>query len=64
MASSTLYPVPTTTGGTAIGAHPDPPGHRLGNALRAVRVYVSAIVEVVVLGNDGQALGTSRYPNS
>ncbi|MYS20898.1 MULTISPECIES: hypothetical protein [unclassified Streptomyces] len=63
MATSTLYPVPTSHGGTSIGAHPEPPGHRLGNVLRAVRVFASAAVEVVILGSDGQALGTSRYPN-
>jgi hypothetical protein len=35
-----------------LGARPDTPRHRLGNAVRAVKVFVVTAVEVVVLGSE------------
>jgi hypothetical protein len=54
MASTTLPPGPTAHGGTAIGAGPARPRHLVGNALRAVRVFATTAVEVVLIGADGK----------
>lgn len=54
MASSTVPPGPAVHGATVLGARPDIPRHRVGNALRAVKVFVVTAVEVVVLGNENQ----------
>ncbi|WP_435128302.1 hypothetical protein [Actinacidiphila sp. bgisy144] len=54
MASTTLHPGPTAHGGTALGARPDQPRHLVGNALRAVKVFVTTAVEVVILGAEGK----------
>ncbi|WNI16008.1 hypothetical protein [Actinacidiphila sp. ITFR-21] len=63
MASTTLSPGRAVHGGTALGVCPAHPRHRLGSALRAVRVYAASAVEVVVLGSDGEeVLSTSRHP--
>jgi len=49
-------------GGTALGAHAEHASHRLGNALRALRVFAVAAVEVVLLGaHDAEAL-RGPYP--
>ncbi|WP_328914023.1 MULTISPECIES: hypothetical protein [unclassified Streptomyces] len=57
MTATTIPPAPAAHGGTALGANPDHPRHRLGNALRAVRVFAATAVEVVILGSGG----TRRY---
>ncbi|MEW1858972.1 hypothetical protein OG896_23015 [Streptomyces sp. NBC_00669] len=54
MASTTLPPGPSVHGGTAIGARSGNPRHRVGNALRAVKVYVTTAVEVVLLGTESK----------
>ncbi|NUS16459.1 MAG: hypothetical protein HOY69_34530 [Streptomyces sp.] len=54
MASPTLTPAPPVHGATVLGARPDQPRHRLGNALRAIRVYAVTAVEVVLLGNESK----------
>ncbi|BBA97967.1 hypothetical protein RVR_3966 [Actinacidiphila reveromycinica] len=54
MASTTLPPGPTVHGGTALGARPGHPRHVVGDALRAVKVFVTTAVEVVLLGADGK----------
>lgn len=59
MASSTITPAPAPQlvhGATMPDSRPDHPRHRLGDALRAIRVYVVAAVEVTVLGT-----GDKRY---
>ncbi|MFI0895799.1 hypothetical protein [Streptomyces sp. NPDC020983] len=59
MASSTIHPAPAVQlvhGATMPDSRPDHPRHRLGDALRAIRVYAVAAVEVVVLGT-----GAKRY---
>ncbi|MBT2398506.1 hypothetical protein [Streptomyces sp. ISL-100] len=46
-------------GATAIGAaHPS---HRIGEALRAVKVFVGAAFRVAVLGEYAQEAGVSRH---
>jgi hypothetical protein len=52
MASTTLHPGPAVHGATVLDGRADHPRHRLGDALRAVRVFTVAAVEVVILGND------------
>lgn len=57
MASSTITPAPAPQlvhGATMPDSRPDHPRHRLGDALRAIRVYAVAAVEVVVLGTGGK----------
>jgi hypothetical protein len=54
MASTIIPPGPAVHGATVLGARPDPPRHRLGDALRAVRVFAGAAVEVVILGNESK----------
>lgn len=55
MASSTITPGPAVHGATVLGTRPDDhPRHRLGDALRAIRVFAVTAVEVVLLGNERQ----------
>ncbi|MFD2619999.1 hypothetical protein [Streptomyces chumphonensis] len=42
-------------GATAVGPTEHHPPHRLGNALRAVRVFVSSAFRVAVLGETDEA---------
>ena len=53
MTSTTVTPGPAAHGGTALGASGGHPRHLLGSALRAVRVFATTAVEVVLLGHDG-----------
>ncbi|MCK1815314.1 hypothetical protein MTQ13_13655 [Streptomyces sp. XM4011] len=54
----------TVHGASATGLLPHP-RHRLGNALRAGRVWLGAAFEVVVLGRtDPEAAGVRRRPGS
>ncbi|MDD1057529.1 hypothetical protein NMG29_04705 [Streptomyces cocklensis] len=63
MASTIIPPGPAVHGATVLGARPDDhPRHRLGDALRAVRVFAGAVVEVVVLGNEGKLLTRQDDP--
>ncbi|WP_198545887.1 hypothetical protein [Actinacidiphila yeochonensis] len=54
MASTALRQAPAAHGGTAIGTGAEHSRHRIGDAVRAVRVYVSAAVEVAVLGSESR----------
>ncbi|WP_333771721.1 hypothetical protein [Streptomyces sp. IBSBF 2435] len=54
MASTTLAPGPAAHGATVLGALPEHPRHRLGSALRAVRVFAVTAVEVVLLGSEAK----------
>lgn len=54
MASTIIPPGPAVHGATVLGARPDHPRHRLGSALRAVRVFAVTAVEVVILGNESK----------
>ncbi|MER5854600.1 hypothetical protein ACFV2Z_19685 [Streptomyces sp. NPDC059688] len=59
MSAATVSPAPVRppAGATAVaGTH----HHRLGDALRAVRVYVSAAFRVAVLGEYGEEAGVRR----
>lgn len=60
MSAATIGPVPgghRPPGATALrGSH----HHRLGDALRAVRVFVGAAFDVVVLGEYGEEAGVRR----
>ncbi|MFI6103759.1 hypothetical protein [Streptomyces sp. NPDC051310] len=50
---------PDSSGATALG--PDRhPSHRLGNALRAIKVFAEAAFGVVVLGEYGPEAGVRR----
>ncbi|MEU6666527.1 hypothetical protein [Streptomyces sp. NPDC046727] len=56
-ASLTPAPVRPPSGATALGgAH----HHPLGNALRAVKVFVEAAFGVVILGEYGEETGVHR----
>ncbi|WP_406000059.1 hypothetical protein [Streptomyces sp. NBC_00829] len=46
-------------GATASGAAPHSP-HRLGNALRAVKVFAEAVFNVAVLGEYAEEAGVRR----
>ncbi|AVZ73758.1 hypothetical protein SLUN_17820 [Streptomyces lunaelactis] len=46
-------------GATATGAAPHSP-HRLGNALRAVKVFAGAVFSVAVLGEYAEEAGVHR----
>ncbi|MGX1885580.1 hypothetical protein [Streptomyces sp. NPDC055287] len=61
MSSATFTPGPSAhpaAGATALGdAHPS---HRIGEALRAVKVFVGAAFRVAVLGEYAQEAGVKR----
>ena len=54
MASTTLHPGPAAHGGTAMNDRSGLSRRIVGNALRAVRVFATTAVEVVLLGNGGR----------
>ncbi|MFI5686696.1 hypothetical protein [Streptomyces sp. NPDC051636] len=58
MSAATITPVPARpAGATAVeGVH----HHPLGDALRAVKVFVSAAFRVVILGEYGEETGIHR----
>ncbi len=60
MSAATLTPAPggpRPSGATALrGSHP----HRLGDALRAVKVFAGAAFDVVILGEYGEEAGVHR----
>ncbi|MFF8674583.1 hypothetical protein [Streptomyces sp. NPDC015242] len=60
MSAATIHPAPAPgrpPGATAVsGSH----RHRLGDALRAVRVFAGAAFEVIVLGEYGEEAGLVR----
>ncbi|MEU5630792.1 hypothetical protein ACIA8I_27320 [Streptomyces rishiriensis] len=58
MSAATITPVP----GRPSGATPLSDGHRhrLGDALRAIKVFAVAAFEVVILGEYGQEAGVRR----
>ncbi|SEG31641.1 hypothetical protein SAMN05216223_104324 [Actinacidiphila yanglinensis] len=52
MSTSTVSPGPAFHGSSALGSGEGQPRHVLGNALRAVKVFVTAAVDVVILGSE------------
>lgn len=60
MSAATITPIPgapRVTGATALrGSH----HHRLGDVLRAVKVFASAAFGVVILGEYGEETGVRR----
>ncbi|MFI9341360.1 hypothetical protein ACIG0D_08850 [Streptomyces sp. NPDC052773] len=61
MSAAAITPAPpparAPTGATAVaGSH----RHRLGDALRAVKVFAGAVFDVVVLGEYGEEAGVRR----
>jgi len=54
MASTALHPATAAHGGTALGPVGAHERHRLGEALHALRVYLSAAVDVVILGSESR----------
>ncbi|MGI5426686.1 hypothetical protein [Streptomyces sp. CA-179760] len=60
MSAATLSPAPAPgrpPGATAVtGSH----RHRIGDALRAVRVFAGAAFDVIVLGQYGEEVGVVR----
>ncbi|MDX3853821.1 hypothetical protein [Streptomyces sp. AK02-01A] len=50
---------PPLPGATATGAIPHP-AHHLGNALRAVKIFVSAAFQVSILGEYAEEAGVKR----
>ncbi|MEU1401423.1 hypothetical protein ABZ471_03485 [Streptomyces sp. NPDC005728] len=59
MSAATFSPVPVRppSGATAVGG---PHHHLLGNALRAIKVFVEAAFRVVILGEYGEEAGIRR----
>ncbi|MFF7982194.1 hypothetical protein ACFZDK_24215 [Streptomyces sp. NPDC007901] len=58
MSAATITPAPSRPpGATAVDGVPH---HRLGDALRAVKVFVGAAVSVVLLGEYGEEAGIHR----
>lgn len=59
MSAATINPAPgRPSGATPLsGAHP---AHRLGSALRAIRVFAGAAFDVVILGEYGEEAGVRR----
>lgn len=69
MSTATFTPIPTVhvglphSGATALGSapHSGPHApHRVGNALRACKVFVAAAFSVAVLGEYGEEAGIMR----
>ncbi|MBT2874171.1 hypothetical protein HET67_22300 [Streptomyces sp. McG7] len=60
MSAATVHPTspPVRPGGAAPaeGSHP----HRVGDALRAVKVFLGAAFDVILLGEYGQEAGVRR----
>ncbi|MDH6700018.1 hypothetical protein ACIQKE_13810 [Streptomyces griseoviridis] len=60
MSAAILHPAPVPSrprGASAVtGSHP----HRLGDALRAVKVFAGAAFDVVILGEYGEEAGVRR----
>ncbi|MFF9487065.1 hypothetical protein [Streptomyces sp. NPDC014676] len=60
MSAATLHPTPPPVrpaGATSLrGGHP----HRLGDALRAVKVFLGAAFDVMILGEYGEEAGVRR----
>ncbi|MFE0254623.1 hypothetical protein [Streptomyces sp. NPDC059010] len=58
MSAATIHPAPTgPRGATALqGSH----RHRLGEALRAVKVFAGAAIDVILLGEYGEEAGVRR----
>ncbi|GGT25055.1 hypothetical protein [Streptomyces chromofuscus] len=60
MSAATFHPAPAPprpSGATALtGSH----RHRLGEALRAVRVFAGAAFDVIILGEYGEEAGVRR----
>ncbi|MGW5634426.1 hypothetical protein [Streptomyces sp. NPDC003832] len=60
MSAATITPAhgrhPTTGATPVLGSH----RHRLGDALRAVKVFAGAAYDVVVLGEYGEEAGVRR----
>ncbi|MFI1165910.1 hypothetical protein ACH4UM_20395 [Streptomyces sp. NPDC020801] len=59
MSAATIHPAPAArpAGATAVqGSH----HHRLGDALHAIKVFVGATFDVVVLGEYGEEAGIRR----
>ncbi|BCL21256.1 hypothetical protein [Streptomyces tuirus] len=60
MSAATIHPAPAPgrpPGATAVGGSHS---HRLGDALRAVKVFLGAAFDVVVLGQYGEEVGVVR----
>ncbi|NGO78814.1 hypothetical protein G6045_24610 [Streptomyces sp. YC504] len=61
MSSATFHPAPvrpgTPSGATATGV---PHTHHLGNALRAVKVFTRAAIDVAILGEYAEDTGVVR----
>ncbi|MFF4271111.1 hypothetical protein [Streptomyces sp. NPDC001536] len=59
MSAATFTPAPgRPSGATSLsGSHA---GHRLGNALRAIRVFAGAAFDVVILGEYAEEAGVRR----
>lgn len=60
MSAATIHPAPSRPpGATALDGVPHSQ-HRLGDALRAVKVFVGAAFSVVILGEYGEEAGIHR----
>ncbi|MFF0790794.1 hypothetical protein [Streptomyces spiralis] len=57
MSAATVQPVPAAPPAGAATAVPGGHRHRLGEALHAVKVFVGAAFDVIVLGEYGEEAG-------
>ncbi|OQR59002.1 hypothetical protein B6E66_37805 [Streptomyces maremycinicus] len=61
MSAATLTPAPgRPSGATSLSDTPDLHRHRLGDALRAVKVFATAAFDVIILGEYGEEAGVRR----
>lgn len=61
MSAATFSPAPARHGPSgATGLHNEPHRHRVGDALRAIKVFVGAALDVVLLGEFGEESGVAR----
>ncbi|MFF0202466.1 hypothetical protein [Streptomyces sp. NPDC005017] len=60
MSAATIHPAPVIPSGATASQTGTHRQHRLGDTLHAIRVFVGAAVDVVLLGEYGEEAGVRR----
>ena len=60
MSAATFHPGPPVHSGGASATSGTHPRHRVGDALRAVKVFAGAALSVILLGEYGEEAGVRR----
>lgn len=60
MSAATFTPAPAPAGPSGVSVLTGSHRHRLGEALRAVRVFAGAAFDVIILGEYGEEAGVRR----